>query len=99
MLADECDEADARSPQTIGGSAVGLMLYVEDVDAVVGEAVAAGAKLIEPLEDKFYGDRMGKFVDPFGHIWAIATHMEDVSPEEMEKRLSALERISIECKQ
>jgi PhnB protein len=91
MLADECDEADARSPQTIGGSAVGLMLYVEDVDAVVGEAVAAGAKLIEPLEDKFYGDRMGKIVDPFGHIWAIATHKEDVSPEEMEKRLAALE--------
>jgi PhnB protein len=91
MLADECDEADARSPQTIGGSAVGLMLYVEDVDAVIGEAVAAGAKLIEPLEDKFYGDRMGKLVDPFGHIWAIATHKEDVSPEEMEKRLAALE--------
>ncbi|HLL13595.1 MAG TPA: VOC family protein [Pyrinomonadaceae bacterium] len=90
MLADECTEADARSPQTIGGSPVGLLLYVEDVDAVAASAVAAGAKLLEPLEDKFYGDRMGKFEDPFGHIWAIATHMEDVSPEEMERRAAAM---------
>jgi len=90
MLADECTEADARSPQTIGGSPVGLLLYVEDVDAVAASAVAAGAKLVEPLEDKFYGDRMGKLQDPFGHIWAIATHMEDVSPEEMERRAAAM---------
>ena len=89
MLGDECEDADARSPQTIGGTPVGLMLYVEDVDAVVERAVGAGAKLIEPLEDKFYGDRMGKIVDPSGHIWAIATHKEDVSPEEMEKRVAA----------
>jgi PhnB protein len=90
MLGDECEDADARSPQTIGGTPVGLMLYVEDVDAVVERAVAAGAKLIEPLEDKFYGDRMGKVEDPSGHVWAIATHKEDVSPEEMEKRVAAL---------
>ncbi|MDQ1591080.1 MAG: PhnB protein [Pyrinomonadaceae bacterium] len=90
MLGDECTEMDARSPQTIGGSAVGLLLYVEDVDAVVGEAIAAGAKMLEPLEDKFYGDRMGKFEDPFGHIWAVATHKEDVSPEEMEQRMAAM---------
>lgn len=90
MLGDECTEMYERSPQTIGGSAVGLLLYVEDADAVVGEAVAAGAKMLEPLEDKFYGDRMGKFEDPFGHIWAVATHKEDVSPEEMEQRMAAM---------
>lgn len=90
MLSDECTEADARSPQTLGGSPVGLLLYVEDVDAVAASAVAAGAKLVEPLEDKFYGDRMGKLQDPFGHIWAIATHIEDVSPEEMERRAAAM---------
>jgi PhnB protein len=91
MLADEFPEMDVRSPQSFGGSPVELLLYVEDVDALAERAVEAGAKLIEPLEDKFYGDRMGKFVDPFGHIWAVATHMEDVSPEEMEKRMAAFE--------
>ena len=90
MLADECHEMDERSPQTIGGSAVGLLLYVEDVDAVAESAVSAGATLLEPLEDKFYGDRMGKLRDPFGHIWAIATHKEDVSPEELERRAAAM---------
>ena len=90
MLADECGEADERSPQSVGGTPVGLLLYIEDVDAVAERAVAAGAKLLEPLEDKFYGDRMGKLEDPFGHIWAIATHMEDVSPEEMQKRAAAM---------
>lgn len=90
MLADECTDADARSPQAIGGSPVGLLLYIEDVDAVTESALAAGAKLLEPLEDKFYGDRMGKLEDPFGHIWAIATHMEDVSPEELQKRAAAM---------
>lgn len=90
MLADECNEADERSPQTIGGTPVGLLLYVEDVDAVAESAVSAGATLLEPLEDKFYGDRMGKLQDPFGHIWAIATHMEDVAPEELERRAAAM---------
>ena len=91
MLADEFPEMDVRSPQSFGGSPVGLLLYVEDVDALAERAVAAGAKLQSPLEDKFYGDRMGKLVDPFGHIWAIATHKEDVSPEEIERRIAALE--------
>ena len=89
MLADEFPDMDARSPQTIGGTPVGLLLYVEDVDAVAASAVSAGATLRSPLEDKFYGDRMGKLEDPFGHVWAIATHKEDVSPEEMERRAAA----------
>ena len=90
MLADEFSEWDARSPQAIGGSAVFIMLYVEDVDAVVSRAVAAGAKLFKPVEDQFYGDRSGSLTDPFGHKWTIATHVEDVPPEEMKKRASAL---------
>jgi PhnB protein len=90
MLADEFPEMSERSPQTIGGSSVGLLLYVQDVDAVAESAVSAGGKLLEPLEDKFYGDRMGKLEDPFGHIWAIATHTEDVSPEELQKRVAAM---------
>lgn len=90
MLADEFPEWDARSPQTIGGSAVHIMLYVEDVDAVVSRAVGAGAKLFKPVEDQFYGDRTGSLTDPFGHKWTIATHQEDVSVEEMKRRASAL---------
>ena len=90
MLADEFPEWDARSPQTIGGSAVFIMLYVEDVDGCVRRAVAAGAKLFKPIEDQFYGDRSGSITDPFGHKWVIATHKEDVSPEEMKRRAAAL---------
>ena len=90
MLADEFPEMGLRGPQSFGGSPVQLLLYVEDVDSLAERAVAAGAKLLEPLEDKFYGDRMGKLEDPFGHIWGIATHKEDVSPEEMERRAAAL---------
>lgn len=90
MLADEFPDCDARSPQTIGGSPVCLMLYVEDVDAAVSRAVAAGAKLFKPVEDQFYGDRSGQLTDPFGHKWVLATHIEDVSPEEVKKRAAAL---------
>lgn len=90
MLADEHPEMDIRGPQSYGGTSVALLLYVEDVDALAERAVAAGAKLLSPLEDKFYGDRMGQLEDPFGHIWAIATHMEDVSPEELQKRVAAM---------
>lgn len=86
MLADECPEMDARSPKTVGGSPVILHLYVEDVDAVVAQAIKNGAKLLQPVEDKFYGDRSGAIADPFGHIWNIATHKEDLSPEETKKR-------------
>ncbi len=86
MLADEYPEMGARSPKSIGGSPVSLYLYVEDVDAVVEQAVAAGAKIKLPIEDKFYGDRVGSLEDPFGHAWHVATHREDVPPEELKKR-------------
>jgi PhnB protein len=90
MLADEFPEFDARGPQTIGGTPVGLALYVEDCDAVFNQAVSAGAKVFMPVKDQFYGDRSGTVFDPFGHKWTIATHKEDVSPEELQKRMAAM---------
>lgn len=87
MLADEFPDMGALSPKTIGGSPVTLSVYVEDVDAVFEAALEAGATSVRPLEDQFYGDRSGQFEDPFGHRWSIATHMEDVPPDEMEKRM------------
>jgi len=92
MLADESPEMDARSPQTIGGSPVSILLYVEDVDAVFIRAVAAGGVVQRPVANQFYGDRTGGVKDPFGHVWYIATHVEDVSPEEMRKRAAAAGR-------
>lgn len=89
MIADEFPEIGARSPETIGGTPVSLMLYVPDVDAVVARAVAAGAKLTRPVADQFYGDRNGIVSDPFGHTWFVATHIEDVSREEMERWAAA----------
>jgi len=89
MLADEAPEMGARSPKTIGGTPVSLLLYVEDVDAWASKAVAAGAKVQRPVQDQFYGDRTGTFEDPFGHVWSIATHKEDVSLEEMKKRAAS----------
>ncbi len=90
MLADEIASMSALSPQTIGGSPVMIHVYVPDVDSVFNKAIAAGARVLHPLEDKFYGDRSGSFTDPFGHLWGIATHKEDVSPEEMKRRAAAL---------
>jgi PhnB protein len=90
MLADESEEFGNRSPKTIGGSPVTLVVYVEDVDAVFQRALEAGASVIQEVEDQFYGDRSGQFEDPFGHRWNVATHTEDVSPEEMEKRMAEL---------
>ncbi len=90
MLADECPERGSKSPQTLGGSSVGINLYVKDCDDVFHKAIAAGAKQIRPLENQFYGDRSGMFTDPFGHIWSVSTHVEDVSPEELKKRMAAL---------
>jgi PhnB protein len=89
MLADEFPEMGARSPQSLGGSPVSILLYVENVDTVFARAVAAGAKAQRPLADQFYGDRTGGVTDPFGHVWYIATHTEDVSEEEMKKRAAA----------
>jgi PhnB protein len=89
MLADEHPEIGARGPRAYGGAAVSLHLYVPDVDAVVKKAVAAGATLLRPVEDKFYGDRMGTIEDPFGHHWHVSTHQEDVSPDEMARRAAA----------
>jgi PhnB protein len=86
MLSDEYPDMGARSPHTLGGSPVSIYLYVEEVDAVAGRAVAAGAKLLRPVEDKFYGDRSGSLEDPFGHTWHVATHKEDLSAEELRKR-------------
>ena len=86
MLADEFPEMDALSPQSRGGSPVGLMIYVEDVDAAFKKAVAAGARADMPPADMFWGDRFAKVTDPFGHGWSLATHVEDVSAEECARR-------------
>lgn len=89
MLADEFPEMDLRSPKSIGGTPVTISVYVEDVDAVFDRAVKAGARALRPVEDRFYGDRSGQFEDPFGHRWDIASHVEDVSPDDMAKRAAA----------
>jgi PhnB protein len=86
MLADEFPDYGVLSPQSIGGTPVSIMVYVEDVDGFVSKAVAAGAKVLRPVQDQFWGDRSGQLEDPFGHKWHFATHVEDVSPEEMKKR-------------
>lgn len=90
MLADEFPEMGGKSARTLGGSPVAVLLYVEDADAVFRQAVEAGAKEDRPMKDQFYGDRMGSVVDPFGHRWFVATHQEDVSPEEMKRRMAAM---------
>ncbi len=87
MLADENPQTGMMSPQTVGGFSVGMHLYLENVDQVVQKAVESGAKLLRPIKNQFYGDRSGSVLDPFGHMWSIATHVEDVSPEEMRKRM------------
>jgi PhnB protein len=93
MLADEFPEmpdAVTQSPKTLGGVAVGFNLYAPDVDSLFKRAVEAGAKVRRPVQNQFYGDRSGTVEDPFGHIWTLATHVEDVSEEEMKKRLAAM---------
>jgi len=89
MLADEHPEMNIRGPQSLGGSGVGILVYVPDVDHVFQQAVDAGAKVEREVKDQFYGDRSGNIVDPFGHKWTIATHVEDVAPEEMKRRAEA----------
>jgi PhnB protein len=87
MLGDEMSGSGTRSPQSLGGTTVGIMLYVENADAVFNQAVAAGAQVEAQLADMFWGDRYGKLKDPFGHSWSVATHKEDVAPAEMSKRM------------
>jgi PhnB protein len=89
MLSDEYADMGITGPKTIGGTPVTVSVYVEDVDAVFAAALANGATEIRPLETQFYGDRSGQFLDPWGHRWSVASHVEDVSPEEMERRASA----------
>ena len=89
MLADEHPQMGYRSPASLGGSSVSILLYIENVDAVFERAVKAGAKVMRPLANQFYGDRTGTVEDPFGHLWTIATHIEDVAPEEMKRRMDA----------
>jgi PhnB protein len=90
MLSEENPQMDALSPQSIGGTPSVLHIYLPNVDAVVQNAVEAGAKLVRPVKDQFYGDRSGILLDPFGHKWSVATHVEDVSPEEMRKRMAKM---------
>jgi PhnB protein len=89
MLSDEFPDMGIRSPGAVGGTSVTLSVYVEDVDATFDRAVNEGATALRPVEDQFYGDRSGQFEDPFGHRWNVATHVEDVAPEEMAKRAAA----------
>ena len=89
MLSDEFPERNFRNPRSIGGSPVHIHLYVEDVDSTVKRAVAAGAKVLMPVTDQFYGDRSGSLEDPFGHVWHVATHKEDLSMEEIRRRAAA----------
>ena len=90
MLADDCAEARAKSPTALGGTTISLLIYVPDTDAVFARAVAAGAEAVREPANMFYGDRSAGVTDPFGHSWFIHTHIEDVSPEEMEKRMVAM---------
>jgi PhnB protein len=90
MLADEYPEFGHRSPQSLGGSPISIHLYVEDVDALASRAVAAGATLLRPVADQFYGDRTANLQDPFGHRWSIATHKEDVPQAELQRRYAAM---------
>jgi PhnB protein len=89
MLADEYPELGHVSPKTLGGTPVSLMIYVEDVDPIFNQAIAGGAVQMKAVQNQFYGDRSGTLTDPFGHVWTIATHVEDLSPEEMETRAGA----------
>jgi uncharacterized glyoxalase superfamily protein PhnB len=90
MLGEECPDRGATAPSTIGGSPVSLHLYVRDVDASFARATGAGCKAELPPTDMFWGDRYAKLTDPFGHKWSIGTHTEDVSPEEMTRRMAAM---------
>ncbi len=87
MLADESPEMDTRSPKALGGTPASFMIYVDDVDKAFEQAVKAGGKALQPVENQFWGDRTGTLLDPFGHKWTLGTHVEDVSPDELQKRM------------
>jgi PhnB protein len=89
MLADESPQMGYVGPTTLGGTPVSLMIYVADVDTVYKQAISAGAVELKPVQDWFYGDRSGTLKDPFGHVWTVGTHKEDVTPEELDKRMAA----------
>jgi PhnB protein len=89
LLVDEFPEMDARGPKSIGGTPVTIHMFVEDVDAAFEKALSAGAEVRMPLADQFWGDRYGVLIDPFGHVWSIATHKEDLTPEQIGKRAQA----------
>ena len=90
MLADEMPNGPYRSPDTFGGSPVSLMIYIENVDDVFNRALSLGSRQIRAVEDQFYGDRSGNLIDPFGHVWTVATHVEDVSAEEMKQHIKTM---------
>lgn len=90
MLADEAPDMDIRGPKTVGGTPVTICLYVDDVDVVMERATSAGARILRPVENQFYGDRTGTFEDPFGHHWSVMTHVEDVDPDEMQRRMAEM---------
>ncbi len=89
MLADEYPDMGFKGPESFGGTPVSLMIYVDDVDNIYPQAIAAGGKELRPLQNQFYGDRSGTLIDPFGHVWTIGTHVEDISEEELAKRAEA----------
>ncbi|MGC1730832.1 MAG: VOC family protein [Steroidobacteraceae bacterium] len=89
MLADTQPTTTCKSPRSLGGSSVGLMIYLENVDTVFARAIKAGGKSLRPVTNQFYGDRSGTLEDPFGHVWTVATHVEDVAPDELEWRAQA----------
>jgi PhnB protein len=91
MLADEWEDGGAKGPKAVGGSPMCTVVYVEDVDKVFAKAIDAGATARQEVETKFYGDRSGMFEDPFGHVWSVMTHVEDVTPEEMERRMAQMQ--------
>ena len=92
MIADECPERGAKGPQAYGGTPVSIHVYVANSDDVYAKAVAAGATQLQPVKNQFYGDRSGGFTDPFGHSWYVSTHIEDVSPDELQKRMAAMRK-------
>ena len=90
MLSEPCEESPMPSPEALGGSTIGMYLYVEDVDALFSQAVEAGAAIVKSVDDQFYGDRMGTLRDPYGHVWFVGTHKEDLSLEEIQARAAAM---------